>query len=284
MPPVHARAFRRGSGSHIGKLGIALLLGLLVAGCNQPTSGEAATTKESAWPDLSRAAIRPGMQTFDFEEALGLPDLPGFDRSGCTIAFVFSSPDNSTLYLSTAGHCVGAVGQDQEVAGRYRATSVYCSPATIGEPCPVTPFTARDNDFGLLEVPAGERSLVHPAVLAFGGPTGMASCDDLRVGDRLLVYGNSTFRDDADGFDAREGTFVGFEEDYKFIIQFPNNPTGTLGDSGSPVMTEDGRALGVLTQLNQPPDMLAGVCLDRVMAWGLEHGMPEVVLKTWPLD
>ncbi len=247
--------------------------------------GEGASHPAPGWPPLENADLRPGIKVG-----------PEPEGGGCTTNFLFSSPDNRTLYIGTGAHClVGYEVGDRVViaAGAAEGTLVYCSWATVlgsdtcesmGGPMGTVPVTDRsgfENDFALIELDARDRGRVHPAVFAWGGPTGLET--DPAVGDRVLTFGNSTNRDAGplgqtplDEVDPREG-YVKSTSEWTTFVQMAGPSIG--GDSGSAVLTGDGKALGVMQTVEAGDNGV--VNLDRALAFLHEHTDLQVELKTF---
>lgn len=239
-------------GRHTGAgplLVLVILVGASLAGCIGSTSptpsndsvdpsdgGGTGNASDPAfdpgWPTLSEATLRPGIWA-----------------EGCTMNFVFRSPDNRSLYFGLAAHCVTDVeiGESVELAqGEGSGRLVYSSWKTSGD----DPWQGENvhNDFALLRVDDADRPLVHPAVEHFGGPAGIASPPE--QGDRVWTYGNTSFRSvvpGGDTLDPREGV-VQASRNESTAAYFA--PPSIRGDSGSPAMTGDGKALGTMSTLN----------------------------------
>lgn len=261
-----------------------VLVAVALAGClsssgssetDAPGGGDAVddvTEHAPGWPDLSDAEIRPGVNV---------------GGGSCTTNFLFSPADNSTLYIGSAAHCFGdvAIGADVTVAGIEGAgTLAYCSWATIAEKdtCPEDTDDEGDlNDFALVAIDPDHRDKVHPAVLGFGGPTGLAT--SAAQGDEVMSYGNSALRDAApDDLDSRRGYVLSHSEwTTNFYLAGPGIP----GDSGSDLMKADGTALGVLTEIVIAP--AAGSNVATNIAPALEYVNQntdlELELVTWEM-
>lgn len=215
---------------------------------------------DPGWPPVEEAQIRPGVPI----------------RGGsCTAAFVLASPDNRTLYVATAGHCVKdlAPGDEVTVAGTASATVVFQT-------------YSRDlaDDFALLAVDDEDRATVHPALRHFGGPTGMAT--DVDTGDKVLTVGASSNRNPAgieagDRLDPREG-YVRASDEEMTTVQFV--PPSVWQDSGSPVVTAEGGALGIVAKgmvTADCPTMCNGIVdLEPKLEEAADAGVP-VELETW---
>lgn len=219
---------------------------------------------DPGWPEMDTAAIRPGVSI----------------AGGCTANFVFSSPDNRTLYIGTASHCVG--GQDindtVSIEGGHSGTLVYCSwmHTENEDGCPQSDdgLIVNNNDFALVRIDDEDRGEVHPALLHWGGPTAVAGAPSL--GDKTLSYGDSK----PDPLQPIEG-YVILSDSTSFTM-YAAAP-GIPGDSGSPVIAADGSALGVLIGLGLTP--LPGSNLVSNLQNALDFMTQEtglqVELKTW---
>ena len=280
---------------------LVLLAALALAGCADPAApGEAAPGADStaaepagapadpAWPDLEDAALRPGDKLLPQDVELA---PPAFSLRSCTVNFVFASPDNRSLYVGTASHCVSGmkVGDPLRVSGVADAVLAYCSwgamegSATCADKIgddKVTLDRAFPNDFALFRIDDADRAKVHPAVRHWGGPTGLAGPPAARAS--VLTYGNSAARDagqrGVEAQDAREGYVTGSDAWWTDVVLLgPSVP----GDSGSPVLLADGRALGVVKTLDYGTNGVMN--LDAALAF--LHGATglRVELRTWPL-
>lgn len=207
------------------------------------------------WPSLDEATIRPGASVLTFTSDTG-EEWPA-----CTANFVFRSPDNASLYLGTAAHCVTdhEIGATVDVAeGEASGTLVYSSWKALGGEEEWTGAKLY-NDLALIRIPDAHRAKVHPAVVHYGGPTGLASPPD--TGDQLLTYGDTEYREVAPGtdrLDPRRGVVT--TANASWTMAYFTGPS-IWGDSGSPVMTADGQALGVMSiwnyylpWTNRPPE------------------------------
>jgi hypothetical protein len=161
----------------------------------------------------------------------------------CTFAFLFQGSDRRR-YAATAGHCAFAPDTDAtktwrpgtgpvvtDEAGKRLGTFAYAS------------LQGEFRDFALVRLDNGVPS--DPAMCHFGGPTGMntaVSNTDLLVHH----YGQGT---GLDYVPARTGEmFFGlYRPDYVYFYG-----VASTGDSGGPVIAEDGTAIGVLTDLTTP--------------------------------
>lgn len=225
---------------------------------------------DPGWPPLEEATIRPGV-TFP----------------SCTTSFLFRSPDNRTLYLGTAAHCVDDRRMDEQVelaGGTATAYLAYSSWRVSGDGA----FEGENwyNDFALLRIAPADRGKVHPAVHHWGGPTGVA--DPPGAGEIVRTYGDSSFREapGLDRLDPREGVVVSSTEN-----QTRAYLGGIPGDSGSPVLTTEGAAVGVVSTLNRawadhlrdhpPPGSNSVSNLGYALDYLHEHTDLQVELVPW---
>lgn len=263
---------------------IALLLVLvLTAGCIQSTGGgddengsngdtpvAPGHDGEYVWPGLSDAVVRPGVRVIS-------------DSGSCTSNFVFTSKDNSTLYLGLAAHCLPGEEEHETVdiaGGVVQGTVAYNSWYTMDNTEGEFAVSRDTNDFALIQIPDEHRHLVHPAVLHFGGPVGLA--ESASVSERIITYGNTPIRDGAQEANPREGFVV--EGDSWYTRMYIVTP-GLPGDSGSAVLMGDGRALGVLIHLGIAPLAASNgaVNLAAALSFAEEYAGIEVELATWEI-
>lgn len=292
---------RRMASGGVGSPAITLLVlvAFVCSGClGGPSSergdGPSATPDDDAgpvevfspgWPDLGGAVVRPGVK---IAGANGAVD--------CTANFVFSTPDNQTLYLGAASHCFigAAIGDPMSIAsGAVTGTLVYCSWGTIdGSDTCSQKTQIREgwaNDFALIELPDDSRNLVHPALLHWGGPTGILGSPpgpDVHV----LTFGNSALRDadqeglGSDAADAREGITVSpinpsaYSAEWTTFVRFA--PPATQGDDGSPVILANGTAFGILAQFTLAEGADRVTQLSPALAYLHNNTELQVELKT----
>lgn len=257
----------------------------LLAGCAAPAADTSApadpgwapppsdddTTSFVAWPAEKDATIRPGIQVVS-------------DTGQCTSNFVFTSPDNASLYLGLAAHCVDGLelGAPVDIGGVATGTLAYSSWLTMDEVDEKDASVRGLNDFALILIPPDARGLVHPAVRYFGGPTALADSTAVATGDKVITYGNSGLRQEIEPASWHEGYVL---ETSEWSTTIYTVGPGVPGDSGSGVMTADGRALGILVTLTILPTTGSnGVThLDKALDYAREQGAIDVRLATWEL-
>lgn len=286
---------------------IALVLSVLLSGCvirigepEDPFERQEEVPPElrdnRGWPPIEDARIRPGTVVFGPAQR----DDGRVGREQCTTNFVFGDPNNTTLYVGTGSHCVSGASIGDKIllaGGRAEGILEYCSFGTLTDTtsCPHVNATReedRTNDFALIRVTDEYRPVVHPAVLIIGGPTGWAEAPDR--GDTALLYGNSILREDdpddpgtVEDEDAQAGR-IWEQSGSDLFLTFPE--TLRRGDSGSPILDEDGAAMAVLLSkgwLRGCPEEEAQVHGAKPIAFLVEY-MEEntdlrVFLHTWPL-
>lgn len=243
------------------------------------------------WPPLDEATIRPGVAL----NPLSPSDPEGLlDDAHCTANFVFLDRTGGILYLGTAAHCVedgsesqrghcdstaDPLGTEIRIEGASRPGRLAFSSAltmqAVGEP---DLQTCTYNDFALIAIDPVDADLVHPAVLAYGGPTDLRR-DGASAGQPVVTFGATPFRPGPSSLDSAEGTVT--ETRYNgwiHLVEF--TPPRVSGDSGSAVLTAEGEALGVVKSLT-----LAGsngvVDLAMALAYAQDAGGMEVELATW---
>jgi len=167
----------------------------------------------------------------------------------CTTNFLFRAPDG-TRYIGTAAHCIGQAeggGEDphekvwspgdgppaHDATGRRIGNYVYGLLQSHGTGVGIT----YDRDFALIRLyPEIEAS---PEVCFFGGPSGLFTTD---TSGTLVLHYYGSGDTIGDVLPARSGVAQGTPD--------PNYVYATglalAGDGGSPVLTADGLALGIL--------------------------------------
>jgi hypothetical protein len=241
-----------------------LALALLLALPALPVSAPA----HDAVP-LSHEAIAPYMHLAALDLAEGI--RPGawiqLGTADCTAAFVLRDATGA-LYLTTAGHCTTAPGQRASYTSDA-AVAALATPEPFGT---VVANWPQGLDAALIRIDADEYANVNPSMIGWGGPTGLVtSAPPDGTQTRHYGWGWWTWMDhttrcrvgllepaDFGGFDSATWWYFG--------------PVGN-GDSGSGVLTADGRALGILDWggLGTPTSPAAfmeggGTRLDRAIA------------------
>jgi hypothetical protein len=186
--------------------------------------------------------------TADGKLPVGVGTCPGVRPGGevrtdigqCTYNFLFTTPEGER-YIGTAGHCILGEGPVAEKAGEKMwpkgGGPVAKDPTghRIGE---FAYAVLQDpKDFALIRIDPGVET--NPEMCNYGGPTGIN--DDLSGDPTVLEYfGNGVAIGTA--LPARSAVAMGLPDAnhvYAAGLALP-------GDSGSAVISEDGRAVGVL--------------------------------------
>jgi hypothetical protein len=207
------------------------------------------------WAPAQQASIHPGVLTIT-------------EGGDCTANFVFFNATD--VFIGQAAHCAGT-GPVTETSGCTTASKPLGTPVTIrGASKPGTlvysswitmakrgekdPNVCAFNDLALVRIDPADWGRVNPSVPFFGGPTGIAT-GPTAPGERVFTYGNSPLRAGVSALSPKVGITLGDEGDGWSHTCYTLSP-GVPGDSGSAVLTNDGKALGVLTTLALAP--LAG--------------------------
>lgn len=237
------------------------------------TSGNASIE----WPPVEEAVIRPGVDI-----ASGV----------CTAAFVFTSTDQGHRYVSTASHCFHRDGDSTPVGANVSIAGIegagvlaYTSDHAMEESNGSFDRTTRiSNDFALVRLQGHHRSEVHPAVKGFGGPTEVAN--QTHRGESVAFYGNSSLKETPRGaaeslLKPSEGYVEGYDSD-RWEIDFYPYKAAVFGDSGSPLLTGDGEALGVVTGITtRPPAANVAVNLTKAVDFAEAYASLDVTLVEW---
>lgn len=194
------------------------------------------------------------------------PIQPGsrmVEPAGCTMNFLFAD-DAGNQYIGTAGHCVGfSSGVDVELSGTGKIGSVA--------------WVARHPaDFALVRIDPSMYGLVNPAMRYWGGPTGLAVYAEIAPGTAVYQYGHGLLLGSNEISRARAGTVT-----VPTACRYHANLPVLFGDSGSPTMIGDGRALGVATHI---PGLFlhSGTRVECALAQAAAQGL-RLTLRTAPL-
>ncbi len=274
-----------------------ILLGLgasLLAGCNSSSSD---STDADAAP-LSRdfgaptdQQIRPGVE------------ITASGYGSCTANFLYAA-NEVTYYIGVAAHCfsddsnngvnpcnansapIGFSGITIENASRpgELAYSSWTAMQENGETAGSD--LCQYNDFALVKIHIDDIGNVHPAAIAYGGPTALFN-GVATVGDTVYSYGRSSFHSGVRDLQEKEGRISEvLAGGLAYQVSFDN--AGLPGDSGSAILHEDGRALAVLTTVGVglgPSAVGNGaVSLERALNYGKASGhiSASTQLLTWP--
>lgn len=204
-------------------------------------------------------------------EGLSPGDLLDMGDHYCTLGFLVANRDG--IYFSTAGHCIQVEQRASTPDVGEWGTGVfhYLEPET-GSPQDGAP----GDDFALIEVDPSAYASLNPKMCGWDGPTGIYN--DSSGGGMVDLYGHSLLFGDAGdlGFPtyARQGVLTSVDEDAFYFVA-----PSLMGDSGSAVLHEDGRALGVLTHLYiASTGTNGGTHLERGFRLAAEEGIADLRL------
>lgn len=243
------------------------------------------------WATPELATIRPGA---------------GLNNGLCTANFVFTDPQHKIAYIGTAAHCVDLCPPTQDPNCTTNGCASNNNPLPLGTQLTLTSAskpvtlvysswltmagnetdtdTCAYNDFALLRIDPADTASVSPSMSYYGGPTGLATASDVVIRHKALSYGASYIEQNQVSLHAKEGYFVrtGLSPwtTTAFLL-----PPSIPGDSGSPVLLSDGRALGDLVSGEVSPLRGAsGVSsLNLELAYMHDKAGLEVELATAPL-
>lgn len=231
----------------------------------------AATTTAHA-SSVAYVGIRPG-SVLVLHDVVGGNDIP---THACVANFVFQTTagafdPSQQLYIGTAGHCVDA---DETVYA-------LVVPPSGGAAVEVEVGTVIvDNDvldFALVEIDPALNGWVSPSTAHWGGPTGTYAFTSADVPVRWVGVGGTP----------RAGLLTSY-----FGTDIDVTTVDLTGDSGAPVLTADGLAVGSLTGVRSIPPPVAGFAVGtdadgpRIDYMIAAAGKPLATCPTatpWPL-
>ena len=207
----------------------------------------------AAWAPPGDATIRPGSQT-------------ATEGSGqCTSNFVFEN--GGDVLIGQAAHCAGTgeatdtdgcdatalpLGTKVDVEGaEHRGELVYSSWTEMQRRGETDAGTCAANDFALVQLDARDVAKVNPSMPFWGGPTALGA-DDAAAGQAVFSYGNSGLRLGLELLKPKAGLHLG-RANAGWTHEIATLTPGVPGDSGSAVLSADGRALGTLSTLALAP-------------------------------
>lgn len=258
------------------RLVVAMLVAVSIIGVAPMSSGHHYT------------AIQPGVQRPEGHS----PGQPG--NPVCTYNFIFSD-QRGRRYIGIAGHCTGfdttEVGQVMHVTDVGRiGTVVWKAPL----PKDREAFPLRDGDtgscgalrpegadyctdFALVAIDRALYGHIDPAVRHWGGPTGFVPREEIEAGMTMYHYGYGAGLHAHEMTRPRAGVVLGTVTGgcgYRAAFPFSG------GDSGSPQIAGDGRALGLATA--SEGDGAVGMSVDCVLDAAAKAGY-RLKLETAPL-
>lgn len=274
-------------------------------------SPEPGTSTTSSSPSTEPAQVNqtapPGVHTWAAPDAATIrPGVRIVSSAGqCTSNFIFTSPDNATVYIGVAAHCVNNTtdatgtatsgcdkantpmkpGTEVQVSGASAPGKlVYTSWGTMQAGQEANADACDYNDFAVIQLNATDAAKANPAMLWYGGPTGMAATTEIQAQMRVLTFGNSDLRLGVAASQHKEGYIVSTGAG-GWTTTIYTAPPGVEGDSGSAVILADGRAVGDLVTGELAPLVGAsGVStLQPELTYARNHAGLELRLATWGL-
>lgn len=188
----------------------------------------------------ARATHNSCLDPLDGLSPVGVTDCaqvrPGAPIQGCTLNFMFTDPDGNR-YMGTAGHCIVEDGVDTTWAP---GTGPVARSRGVDIGRYVYAVLRRDRDFALIRL--YDNVSASPQVIHFGGPTGLFT--DHKLEPEVVHHVGRGI-----GFGSTVRARTGVAAHSLFREKFYFTGAGVFGDSGSPVITHDGRAVGTLVTL-----------------------------------
>ena len=192
-----------------------LALALLAAGALHPPAATAATDP-----------IQPG-------------DYIVTGGAACTLNFVYDGTGSRAgkVYLGTAAHCVGRIGDDV----RLETGEVFGDVAFIGDE------DSAADDYAFIEVRTAHLSRVSPAVKGnLTYPKGVTAPNETQIGDLVQVSGYGLGFDMVNVTRERRVAVMGNDGASLHEVSGPID----FGDSGGPLVhVKTGKALGIVSRL-----------------------------------
>lgn len=244
-----------------------------------PSRASPSSVSPVAWAPAARAPVHPAVRTYTA-------------GAQCTANFVFA--DDAGVYLGQAAHCSGGgepggvdgcssgslpLGTPVRIDGATRpGTLAYSSWIAMRGVRETRPDVCAYNDFALVRIDPHDVAKVNPSVPFWGGPTGVDT-DGTRRGEPVVSYGNSSLRNALPTLSPKKGVSLGDEGQGWSHAVFTVTP-GIPGDSGSPVLSLGGAALGVVATLRLAPVFGSNGVGDlaREVAYARAHGIPGLRL------
>jgi Tol biopolymer transport system component len=179
----------------------------------------------------------------------GGPMLLESDPNGgvASANFVFRDRRTRSLYIGTAAHVTRGLGAGTEVPveGVGKVGRLVYSREGLN--------TFSRQDFALVKIDPRRTKKVDPAVRTWGGPTGVAEPRTLLPGTMTYQYGQGAVFRHTQPTRAKAGPLSRIiDDEWGWMGWYLLTNWSFGGDSGSPILTADGKALGVTITLAAP--------------------------------
>ena len=243
---------------------VAASVAAIAFGAAAPATVSAAPSAPS-WAPAASAPIHPGTETVT-------------DGGQCTANFVFTDGAGD-VYLGQAAHCssTGAqtdtdgclagslpLGTEVVIDGATQpGIMVYNSWLAMQAAGETDPDVCDYNDLALIRIHPDDVARVNPSIPVWGGPTGIAPAQPALA--PVLSFGNSSLRFGIEQLSPKYGVTLGTTGGGWTHPLYTLTP-GIPGDSGSPFLDGQGRALGVLSTLAVLPTPLSNNVSDLASA------------------
>ncbi|KQW49349.1 hypothetical protein ASC77_11775 [Nocardioides sp. Root1257] len=241
-----------------------MLAALAIAALGLSTAPAGVASAAPRWAPADTATIHPGTMMYT-------------KGAQCTANFVYRDKAGH-VFVGYAAHCAG-LGEATDTDG-CRAKSlplgtpvtftqggsvadegtrlatgrlVYSSWRTMRRLGTTDASTCAYNDLALVKVKPRDIAKVNPSIPFWGGPTGIDT-DGTAAGDQVYTFGNSSLRGGVEVLSPHTGVSLGDDPatDGWSHPLYTVSP-GVPGDSGSAFLSEDGKAIGVLSTLGLAP-------------------------------
>lgn len=295
---------------HMKNIGICLLLALFLVACGGDSGGDSGGNKQAS-DGGSNQDPTPG--DTGGESPTEPPPSPNFGQpndsqirpgvivsamgSQCTSNFIYKD-SAGRYYIGAAAHCFSpdtnsgidscearneAIGIDVEIENAAFMGSLAYSSWQAMQDNNETPGSGicTGNDFALIRIDDRDVGNLHPAVRVFEGPTGLFK-GNAQSGDGVFSYGQAT---PLSPTQAKSG-FIDSQSPDGWIYFVTFGSPGIPGDSGSAVLHETGKGLGVLSGLTAcvgicTPTSTSVVNLELALAYAKSHFNSSLKLVTW---
>lgn len=216
-------------------------------------AGAALALSTTAFAPADTATITPGSQTVTA------------GGGQCTSNFIFE--DGADLYIGQAAHCGGLggatatngcdtgsvpLGTRVDIEGAdFPGSLAYVSWLTMAATGESNADACAYNDFALVKIDPRDHDKVNPSLPVIGSPDGI-NRDGTAFGESVYTYGNSSLRQGIRQLSPKTGISLGTSGNGWTHSVYTVTP-GVPGDSGSAVVDQDGKGLGILVTLAIAP-------------------------------